>query len=110
LETAALQFFGVCYWLIDAQNFRRWAKPAVIYGMNAIAVFVLSGLVARGLTLIKWQQASGESIALKTWLYQNAFVSWAGELNGSLAFALANVLFWLGAMTLLYRRRIFIKI
>lgn len=107
---AALQLFGVCYWLIDAQNIRRWAKPAIIYGMNAIAVFVLSGVVARSLMLIKWQQASGESISLRAWLYQNAFVSWAGELNGSLAFALANVLFWLGAMTLLYRRRIFIKI
>ncbi|MEK7729278.1 MAG: DUF5009 domain-containing protein [candidate division KSB1 bacterium] len=107
---AALQLFGVCYWLIDVQNIRRWAKPAIIYGTNAIAVFVLSGLVARGLTLIKWEQASGESITLKTWLYQNAFVAWAGALNGSLAFALTNVLLWLGAMTILYRHRIFIKI
>lgn len=107
---AALQLLGVCYWLIDVQNIRSWAKPAIIYGTNAIIVFVLSGLVARTMTLIKWQTASGESITLKAWLYQNAFVPWAGELNGSLAFALANVLFWLGVMTILYRRRIFIKI
>ncbi len=107
---AALQLFGVCYWLIDVQNMRQWAKPAIIYGVNAIAVFVLSGLVARTLTLIKWQPINGETVTLRNWLYQNAFASWAGELNGSLAFALANILFWLGAMAILYRRRIFIKI
>lgn len=107
---AALQLFGVCYWLIDVQNIRRWAKPAIIYGMNAITVFVLSGLVAKSMGLIKWQQSNGETIALKTWIYQTLFASWAGELHGSFAFALANVLFWLGAMTMLYRRRIFIKI
>ncbi len=107
---AALQLFGVCYLFIEVQNIRQWAKPAIIYGTNAITVFVLSGLVTRLLTLIKWEQIGGEMITLKTWLYQNVFVSWAGALNGSLAFALTNVLFWLGAMTILYRRRIFIKI
>ena len=35
---------------------------------------------------------------------------WAGELNGSLAFALANVLLWYGVVALLYHRRIFIKV
>ncbi len=107
---AALQFLGVCFWLIDINGWKAWARPAIIYGMNAIAVFVLSGLVARLTILIKLRAADASMIALKSWIYQNLFASWAGPLNGSLAFAITNILFWLGVMAILYRRGIFIKI
>ena len=49
-------------------------------------------------------------MSLKSWIYEDLFVSWAGPLNGSLFFALSYVLFWLSLMWILYRRRIFIKI
>jgi predicted acyltransferase len=29
------------YWLIDVKGYKKWATPFVIYGMNAITVFVL---------------------------------------------------------------------
>ena len=48
--------------------------------------------------------------SLKAWVYGELFVPWAGPLNGSLAFALAFVLLWMGLMWILYRRRIFIKV
>ena len=38
------------------------------------------------------------------------FVPVAGPMNGSLLFALGNVLFWLSVAAVLYRKRIFIKI
>ncbi|MFQ5751268.1 MAG: acyltransferase family protein [bacterium] len=107
---AALQFLGVCYWLIEVKGWRRWALPAVIYGMNSIAVFVLSGLVARILLLIKVNNSNATPITLKGWMYHNLFASWAGPFNGSLAFAITNILFWLGLMAILYRKQIFIKI
>ncbi len=34
------------YWLIDVRGWKRWATPLVIYGMNAIVIFVLAGLIA----------------------------------------------------------------
>lgn len=108
---AAMQFLGFCYWLIDVKGVRKWAKPAIIYGMNAIAVFVLSGLAARLLTLIKVDGGTdGAAVTLKTWIYQNIFASWASPMNASLMFAVINVLFWLGIMAILYRKKIFIKI
>lgn len=107
---AALQFLGFCYWLMDVKGYKKWATPAVIFGINAIAVFVLSGLVARLTFLIKVGSASAGGMTLKTWIYENIFSAWAGPLNGSFAFAVANVLFWFGMMWILYRRRIFIKI
>ncbi len=107
---AALQFLGFCYWLIDVKGYKKWAHFAIIYGMNSIAVFVLSGLTARIMQLIKVDAANGNSISLKSWVYQNLFASWAGPLNGSLAFAVTNILFWLAMMGILYRKNIFIKI
>ena len=41
----AMNCFAVCYWLVDVQGWRKWAKPFAIYGMNAIAVFMLAGLL-----------------------------------------------------------------
>ena len=51
-----------------------------------------------------------DGTSLYGWIYQNLFRSWAGDFNGSLAFAMTYVLFWLALMWVLYRRRIFIKI
>jgi predicted acyltransferase len=107
---AALHLLAICYWLIDVKGWSSWAGPAIVFGLNAIAVFVLSGLLVKTLLLIRVTSAGGSTISLYTWLYQQAFVPWAGPLNGSLAFALFNVGFWYGLMYLLYRRRIFIKI
>ena len=44
------------------------------------------------------------------WVYQHAFASWAGPLNGSFAIAVSYVMLWLGLIWILYLRRIFIKI
>lgn len=104
----ALQFLGMCYWLVDVKGYRRWAQPCVVYGVNAIAAFFLSSLLARILGLVK--VGGPEPVSLKTYLYEHVYASWLSPINASLAFAMTYVLFWLGAMWLLYRRRIFIKI
>ncbi len=43
--------FGCFYWVIDVQGYQKWCRWLAIYGMNAIAVYVLSGLLARVLSL-----------------------------------------------------------
>jgi predicted acyltransferase len=103
----ACQLFALCYFLIDMKGYQKWAKPFVIFGMNAIAAFFLSSAGARTLNLIKVGPAD---TPLKTFLYTNFFESWATPINASLAFAITYVLFWLGVMTFLYKRRIFIKL
>ncbi|MFQ5537107.1 MAG: acyltransferase family protein [Gemmatimonadota bacterium] len=105
----ALLLFGAMYWALDVKGWKgRGSLPLVVYGMNAIAVFVLSGLVTK--MLIRVHTGGGDGPSAYAWIYRNLFASWAGDLNGSLAFALAYVTFWWGAMALLYRRGIFIKI
>ena len=75
--------------------------------MNAIAVFVASGLVAE---LLGFIQVGADGTSLKSWIYDHLFVFWAEPMNQSLAFALSYVLLWLFLMWLLFRKRIFIKI
>ena len=101
----ALQFLALCYWLIDIKGYRRWTKPFVIFGVNAIAVYVLSSIMA---TALETWHIGGATI--KEFLYNNLFASWASPINASLLWAISYVLFWLGVMTLLYRRKIFIKV
>jgi predicted acyltransferase len=102
----ALLFLGACYWAVDVQRWRAWGTPFVVFGMNAIAAYFLSGIFARILNMVQ----VGEGESLKAWLYENAFASLAGPLNGSLAFALAFVLLWIGLMWILYAKKIFIKV
>ncbi len=101
----ALQFLALCYWLIDIKGFRRWAKPFEIFGLNAIALYVLADFLANLLGLIP---AGGDSLG--GWIYEHVFSSWLSPINASLAFAICFVLVCFFFMWLLYRRRIFIKI
>ena len=104
---AGLVLLALFFWAMDMKNAKGWAKPFVVYGMNAIAVFVASGLLAKQMGLTR---VGSNEVSLKSWIYSELFASWAGPLNGSLLFALSYVLFWLALMWTLYQRRIFIKI
>jgi predicted acyltransferase len=101
---------AACYWLVDVKGYRRWSHPFFLFGVNAIAAFFLSSLVARILTLIKWTDAAGQTVTLKGYLYGTFFASWAAPINASLFFALAYVTFWLGIMALMHRYRIYVKV
>ncbi|HKV36961.1 MAG TPA: DUF5009 domain-containing protein [Pyrinomonadaceae bacterium] len=101
----ALQFLALCYWLIDIKGYRRWAKPFEIFGLNAIALYILADLIAVLLGLIK---VGNDSVG--GWIYDRVFSSCLSPINASLAFAISLVLVCFFFMWLLYRKRIFIKI
>ena len=107
----ALLFLGFCYWLIDIKNYRKWAKPFVIFGVNALALFVFSGLLSKLLGIIKVSSdAEGKSISLQSWIFNHIFLPFAEPINASLMFAVSYIFLWLFLMWLLYRKRIFIKV
>lgn len=106
----ALQLLALCYWSIDIKGYKRWTKPFVIFGVNALALYVLSGLMARVMSVIAMPKLDGTPGNLKVWIYEHLFASWLAPINASLGFALGYVLLWLGLMTILYRRKIFIKV
>ena len=105
----ALQFLALCYWLIDIRKYQSWARPFVVFGVNAIALYVGAGMMARLMGVIKLPWGS-ETISLQGWIFQKLFLPWAAPINASLAYAIVFVLLWLGLMWILYSRKIFIKV
>jgi predicted acyltransferase len=93
------------YWLIDVKGWRKWAKPFLIFGSNAIAVFVLSGLIGRLFGLIKIQRQS-----LGGFLYTTLFAPLASQMNASLLYALSFVGTLFLAAWFLYRRGWFLRV
>jgi len=106
----ALMFLGFCYWFIDVKKVTWWIKPFQVYGMNAITVFFLSGIVGRIMYMVKWQNADGTMVTIKDYLFQTFFLSWLQPINASLAWAIVYILVWLGLMWILYAKKIFIKV
>ncbi|MFO7527063.1 MAG: DUF5009 domain-containing protein [Ignavibacteriaceae bacterium] len=106
----ALFFLAFCYWFIDVKKITWWIKPFHVYGMNAITVFFLSGIVGRLITLIKWETAEGSIITLKGYVFDTFFLTWLNPINASLAFAIIYIVIWLGLMWILYAKKIFIKV
>lgn len=104
----ALLLLACCYETIEVRHW-RWGRPFEIMGLNAIFVFVASGLLAR--LLLKTHINTGDSApSTYTWIYENLFQPWAGPMNGSLAFALTTVLFWWIILYSMYRRDCIVKI
>jgi predicted acyltransferase len=104
----ALLLLAACYETIEVRDW-KWGRPFEIMGLNAIFLFVASGIVAR--ILLKTHIGTGANAPTTyTWIYENWFVPWAGPLNGSLAFAVTAVLFWWLILYGMYRRGWAIKI
>ncbi len=106
----ALICLGVFYWFIDVKGYRRWATPFVIYGMNAITVFVLAGVVARLSYLVTIPVADGTSVALKDVLYENVFAAIASPVNASLLYALFFILLMFLVAWVMWKKRWFVKV
>lgn len=97
-------------WLVDVQNVRGWTRPFVIYGLNPMVAFVGSAIMARLIYSIIKVDLDGQRVVLQAAIYQTAFASWLSPQNASLAFALAFVAFWFGALSVLYRRGIVFRV
>jgi len=106
----AALLFAACYATIDLAGWRRWAHPFVVLGTNAIALFVLSGMIGRLLGVIKIAGPGGESLPLQHVIYERWFVPLASPMNASLLFALANLAVLYVILWVMYRRGIFLKV
>jgi predicted acyltransferase len=104
----ASSVFAFCYWVIDVKGYRSWVQPFVVYGVNAIAVYVLAGLAARISGIINIR--AGDSYPLKDFLFQRVFAPLASPVNASLLYALTFVLLFLGISYLMYRLKWFVKV
>jgi len=106
----ALIFLAFCYWSVEVMNWRKWTRPFVLYGTNSIAVFVLSGFVARIMFLIKFTNADHSTSSLQQVLYHSLYTSWLPPMGASLAWAFSYISGFLLLMWLMDKKKIYIKI
>ena len=106
----AMVGLAACYWLIDVQGYRRWTTPFVAFGVNAITVFFLSGIIPRTLTLFKIQTPEGP-VNSQLWMQRNWVGIWfSNPYNASLAGALTFVTIWFVILYVMYKKGIIIKV
>jgi predicted acyltransferase len=113
----ALIVFGVFYWLLDASSSFRlqqgsaWLlRPCVIYGMNSLFIFALSGVIAKTLLLIKITQIDASLLSLKAVLYAAIQSLPLEAVDASLLYAMLFNGFMLCIAWLMWRQRWFVKV
>lgn len=102
LFMAGLDFvmFAIMLWCVDGQGYRRFTKPLVILGMNAITVYMASELL---------DEVFGAT-RLHEWAYEHLFAPLASPVNASLMYAIAYVLLMYLIAYVMYRRNWFVRI
>ncbi len=106
----ALICFATFYWLIDVKGYSRWAKPFIIFGMNAITVYVFSESFGKLYdSVIMLKQPDGSEISLQETIFKTFFLPLACPVNASLIFALCYLLFVFFIAWILWRRKWFLR-
>ena len=105
----AAMCLALCLWIVDRKGWRGWSKPFQWLGMNAIALFVLSGLLAKSMGLVRWQDAAGRTLSLQGYVYRNWFEPLASPKNASLLFALAHLAVMFAILWWMHRKRIYLR-
>ena len=105
----AMLMLAALMWAMDGLGKVRWARPLEHYGANALAVFVLSGLVGRLITLIRVGSGT-QTTTLKGWVFDHFFLSWASPVNASLAFAVVTVVLFWGVAAVMERKGWFVRL
>ncbi|NNG24930.1 acyltransferase family protein [Telluria aromaticivorans] len=113
----ALLAFGVFFWLLDAapqalvrERAAVWAKPFVVYGMNALFIFAFSGFVAKMLGFIKLAQPDGSQLSLGRTLYAPIKALPLGAANTSLLYAILFNACMFALAYAMWRKRWFVKV
>ena len=101
---------ALCYWLIDVQGYKKGTTPLVVYGVNAITVFFLSGLIPRILTLIMVNMPDGTRVNSRVWMYETFYTPYFTPINASLAGAVTFILIWLLILWIMFKKDIIVKV
>lgn len=96
----AFIIFALLIWLIDVKSFRKGTKPFIIFGSNAIAIYVLADVF--------------ETIYVQSGIRDGVFSGLVNmgvyEKSASLIWAFVSVLTCFTAAFILYKKKIFIKL
>jgi predicted acyltransferase len=101
---------GLFYILIDILNYRQWAFPFVIYGMNAITAYFFS-IMVREHIFKEWfmRTASGQVISLLQAVL-NFWRNLTGDYAGAWLYTLSYIFFWWLVLLWMYKKKLFLRV
>src|ERR1700722_1856997 len=101
---------ATCMWLIDVRGSRWWTGPFLVFGVNPFLAFIGSEAMARLIySVITVPGPGGGRVSVVTASY-DLLAGWFPPRVASLVFAVSFVVFWLGVLTVLYRRNFIFKV
>jgi predicted acyltransferase len=106
----AMIVLSVIYLVADVLKFQMWGTFFVVFGTNALFTFALAGIWTKLMLYVIKIPSGGEKVSFYTWFYEKVCVPVAGNLNGSLLFAIIQMLLLWGLALILYRRKIMIRL
>jgi predicted acyltransferase len=98
------------FWAIDVKGNNRTVTPFLIFGMNAIAAYVLSELVSKTIREVKITLPDGTRTRLKSYLFDSLFAPLGNGKLASLLFAVSFVFLIFLVMWWMWKKRCFLKI
>jgi predicted acyltransferase len=105
----AMGVLALIYLISDVLKFQKWGTFFMVFGTNALFSYFLAGIWTELLLFIKIP-SGGEKISLYGWFYERVCVPVLGNINGSLMFAIIQMLIiWLVALVL-YKKKVYIRL
>jgi predicted acyltransferase len=105
----AMGVLGLIYLIADVWKLQLWGTFFVIFGTNALFSYFLAGIWTRLMLFIKISSGDNK-VSLYTWIYEKVCVPVAGNMIGSLMFAVIQVLFIWTLALILYKKKIMIRL
>ncbi|HEV8338935.1 MAG TPA: DUF5009 domain-containing protein [bacterium] len=101
---------GLYHLLFDVVGWRRLAFPFVVFGANAIVVYV-SSIVLKVYVLQRWQlRAAGGELASLQQAILTYLTERVGPVEAGWLYTVGFILFWWLTLLYLYRRGIFVRV
>ncbi|EKR90528.1 PF07786 family protein [Leptospira santarosai str. CBC379] len=114
--TAGLSFLSIWFFeylssliISKGWNLKILFQPFLVFGKNAVLVFVGSGILARTLNLWTVMNENGESVGVKVWFFSKLILI-ADPYLASLLYAVLHLSVWWGILSFLDKRKIYIKV
>jgi len=105
----AMGVLALIYLVSDVWKLQKWGTIFLVFGTNALFSYFLAGIWTRIMLNVKVPAGEAE-MTLYNWIYEKICVPVAGNMNGSLMFAVLQVLIiWVLAL-ILYRKKVMIRL
>lgn len=109
----ALFILAIIYYLVDVLNYKNWTKFFLIWGVNPMIVFFLSGILPRAFAMINVQNPIDSSSEINIRDYAYTFwisANFENQYLASLLYAIIYALLWSLLLWYFYKNKIFFKV